>query len=119
MWVMVEVPAAEVVTVAKMLSLVALIVQQCHYGEKVFLFSTEVNQKIYASEFLKILRLKSDCINPEYLFLYLQSTVGQKYFKKHLKGSTIGMLSIEDLRKLPIILPSLEIQENSKSFLIT
>jgi hypothetical protein len=87
-----------------------------HNGEKVFLFSTEVNQKIYASEFLKILRLKSDCINPEYLFLYLQSTVGQKYFKKHLKGSTIGMLSIEDLRKLPIILPSLEIQENSKSF---
>jgi hypothetical protein len=84
--------------------------------QTVFLYEGCMDQKVYASSFLRILRLKSSRINPEYLFLYLQSEVIQKYFKRYLKGSMFSNLSISDLKSLPVVIPSLEIQETSRTF---
>lgn len=51
-----------------------------------------------------------DQVNPYYLFLFLNSSLGKKALDRIVKGAYIPYISSKELLELPIILPELEIQ---------
>ncbi len=50
-------------------------------------------------------------VNPYYISWYLNSSVGQTFFKAKAKGTTIPSLLLQDLTQLTISLPSLNTQQ--------
>lgn len=83
--------------------------------QKFFLVHKDYSKKIYASSFLTVLRPKSHIISSEYLFLYLQSDLIQKYFTKYTWGGMIQRIRTSDTKKMPVIIPELKTMEKSNS----
>lgn len=80
---------------------------------KSYLVSQDV-QGVYTTANTYILRVKSDKVTPEYLFLFLQSEVAEKYVFQHLRGNILALINKKDLGDLPIILPQKETLNKSK-----
>lgn len=59
---------------------------------------------------LAVIRSPSD-ISPEYLSALLRAPIYQTWLKGHARGSSIQNLSINTLRKIPVPVPPLDIQE--------
>lgn len=59
------------------------------------------------------IRVKSDNIDPKYLYAYLSSDVGQTQLLGITQGAAIANISLKELRDLPIILPPLEEQQQA------
>lgn len=55
-----------------------------------------------------VLRPAKKDYDPRLLFLYLRSEVGQTMIKKLASGATVPMVQINDLKRLPVILPTPE-----------
>lgn len=55
-----------------------------------------------------VLRVTSEKITPEYLYLFLQSEVAKKYVLRNSTGSVLSNINKKDLEKLPIIIPQKE-----------
>jgi len=86
---------------------------------KFYLVSEEPKKKIYASSFLTVIRVKSKQINPEYLFLYLQSETVKKYILMYQRGSVFPRISNKDISELPVIIPAKITVEKSKKLFQT
>jgi len=57
-----------------------------------------------------VYRTKS--INPFYFIAYLNSSYGRKLLERSVRGAVQTGLNIDDLRDLPVFLPSVAVQEN-------
>lgn len=86
--------------------------------KKFYIITDQLNTDLYASSFLTIIRLSSTKVTPEYLFLYLQSEVVQKYFSRYARGLFQRIYS-SDLKKLPVVIPDLVTQNKSKAIFET
>lgn len=74
------------------------------------IFKSNLNNVI-ASSSVYILRLIDENIKPEFLAIYLNSTIGQKEISKLLTGGAIQTILRKDLEDLSVIIPSLEKQK--------
>ena len=59
------------------------------------------------------IRANSEKVDPRYLYAYLSSDVGQTQLLGITQGAAIANISLKELRDLPIILPSLEEQQQA------
>ncbi len=59
------------------------------------------------------IRVKSDSIDARFLYAYLSSDVGQTQLLGITQGTAIANISLKELRDLPIILPSIEEQQQA------
>ena len=60
-----------------------------------------------------IIRTTSEKVNPKVLYAYLKSDIGQTQIMQLIKGATIPNISLKELKKIPVIVPSLEEQEQA------
>ncbi|HET8680860.1 MAG TPA: restriction endonuclease subunit S [Micromonosporaceae bacterium] len=49
-------------------------------------------------------------VSPDYIHTYLQSAFAQSYFGRHARGVAVKGINLSALRRLPIVLPTLEVQ---------
>jgi hypothetical protein len=84
-------------------------------SNKFYLISEEPKQPVFASTFLVVLRPKSSKINPEYLFLYLQSETAMKYVQLIQRGNFFPQILTKDLLELPVIIPDKVTQRKSEA----
>lgn len=93
-----------------------ILISESFSGETKYLLINRSDIKnLYASTFLTVLRPKSKTINPEYLFLYLQSKVVKKYLAIYQVGVYFPRLRKKDLENLPVIVPDKNTLIRSKS----
>ena len=69
-------------------------------------------KQIIASSSVYILRLTDNQVFPEFLSLYLNSSIGKKNLLTLATGSTIKTILINDLGTLKIPIPSLSVQKS-------
>lgn len=74
----------------------------------------DFDEPVYASEYLFVIRPKSDSINPEFLFLYFRSDTAQNYFVQFEPGVIGHYFTKERIRNLPIIIPDGQVLANAK-----
>ena len=60
-----------------------------------------------------VIRTTSDKVNPKVLYAYLKSDIGQTQISRLIKGATIPNISLKELKQIPVIVPSLEEQEQA------
>jgi len=60
-----------------------------------------------------VIRTISDKVNPKVLYAYLKSDIGQTLISSLIKGATIPNISLKELKQIPVIVPSLEEQEQA------
>lgn len=60
-----------------------------------------------------VIRTTSDKVNPKVLYAYLKSDIGQTQITQLIKGATIPNISLKELKQIPVIVPSLEEQEQA------
>ena len=65
-----------------------------------------------SGQLFQVVRLKpDDFISPEYLFRYLSSPLVQTYLQDQASGSTMPVLKTNDIKELPVPVPSVEEQQ--------
>jgi restriction endonuclease S subunit len=64
-----------------------------------------------------ILRVVSDVIDPDSLFTYLRSNLGQSLLKSITAGSTISFIKFSDLKELQVIIPDAKRKEEISKIL--
>jgi|SRR5690554_406336 len=67
---------------------------------------TEDYTDLTASQYTFVVRSTSNKISPEYLYLYLQSEIFEKYILKNMSGDVSKKISYDSVCNLPIIIPS-------------
>lgn len=60
-----------------------------------------------------VIRTTSDKVNPKVLYAYLKSDIGKTQITQLIKGATIPNISLKELKQIPVIVPSLEEQEQA------
>ena len=60
-----------------------------------------------------VIRTTSDKVDPKVLYAYLKSDIGQTQIARLIKGATIPNISLKELKQIPVIVPSLEEQEQA------
>lgn len=60
-----------------------------------------------------VIRTTSDKVDPKVLYAYLKSDIGQTLISSLIKGATIPNISLKELKQIPVIVPSLEEQEQA------
>ena len=60
-----------------------------------------------------VIRTTSDKVNSKVLYAYLKSDIGQTQISSLIKGATIPNISLKELKQIPVIVPSLEEQEQA------
>ena len=78
---------------------------------KPFLIADELNEKIYANRNMFVLRCKD--IQPEYLYLYLNSEVCQAIIDSQKLGCFISKITMKAAKDIPVIMPTKDEQEYS------
>lgn len=73
------------------------------------IYASELNNVI-ASSSISIIRLNVDNLNPEFVSLFLNSTIGQSAIAEKVTGNYIGALPIKRLGEIKIMLPTLSQQ---------
>lgn len=71
-------------------------------------------EEVYPTVHTYILRVTSEKISSEYLYLFLQSEVAKKYVLRNSTGSVLSHINKKDLERLPIIIPQKETLVKSK-----
>ena len=79
--------------------------------EKPFLIADELDEKIYANRNMFVLRCKD--IQPEYLYLYLNSEVCQTILDSQKLGCFISKITMKAAKEIPVIMPTKDEQEYS------
>lgn len=82
-------------------------------SQKVYLVDKDVKD-LYASSNIIVIRCKT--ISPEYLYIYLTSDLVKEYILNVRKGCIISYITIETVKKLPVVEPKFENQEYIKLF---
>lgn len=82
-------------------------------NSKSYLVAQELKE-VYPTIHTYILRVTSEKVSPEYLYLFLQSEVAKKYVLRNSTGSVLSHINKKDLEKLPIIIPQKETLSKSK-----
>ena len=78
---------------------------------KPFLIADELDEKIYANRNMFVLRCKD--IQPEYLYLYLNSEVCQTILDSQKLGCFISKITMKAAKEIPVIMPTKDEQEYS------
>lgn len=60
-----------------------------------------------------VLRVSSNQIDAKALYAYLKSDLGQVQLNSLVKGATIPNISLKELKTLPVVLPTLEQQQQA------
>lgn len=85
---------------------------------KAYLVADEVKEEVYASPYIYVIRCRD--IQPEYLFLYLNSDVGRIIIESEKIGSYVRKVSLKTLREIPVIRPKKDWQVYSEqAYLLT
>ena len=75
---------------------------------KPYLVADEVIEDVYASPYIFVIRCKD--IQPEYLFLYLNSEVGRIIIDSEKVGSFFHKVSLKTLNDIPVIIPKKDVK---------
>lgn len=75
------------------------------------LFVSKDSTGLLVSSLVVIVRVDRGQILGEFLSYYLNSSLPQNYFQSKVRGTTIPMIRVSDLKELEIPLPSLEKQK--------
>lgn len=85
---------------------------------KPFLVPDEVNETVYVSPHILVLRCRD--IQPEYLFLYLNSEVCQTILDSQKIGSFVQKITRRSVAKIPVIVPTKDEQEyKAQAYILT
>lgn len=85
---------------------------------KPFLVPDEVNETVYVSPHIFVLRCRD--IQPEYLFLYLNSEVCQTILASQKIGSFIQKITRRSVAEIPVIVPTKDEQEyKAQAYILT
>ncbi len=85
---------------------------------KPFLVPDEVNETVYVSPHIFVLRCRD--IQPEYLFLYLNSEVCQTILDSQKIGSFIQKITRRSVAEIPVIVPTKDEQEyKAQAYILT
>lgn len=76
---------------------------------KPFLIIDDLDETIYASQYMIVLRCRN--IQPEYLFLYLGSEVCQTVIESQKIGSIISRITFKSAKNIPVIMPTKDEQD--------
>ncbi|GAA7257978.1 hypothetical protein HpCK38_15940 [Helicobacter pylori] len=74
------------------------------------IYVSKDEQKLLVSSLAVIVRIEKSKILGEYLAYYLNSSLAQSYFQTKIRGTTIPMIRVADIKQMPIPLPSLKKQ---------
>lgn len=84
-------------------------------AQKFHLIEDNFKTPVFASDFLTVIRTKTENITPEYLFLYLQSETIRKYFLRNLSGGVFQRINRDTLHNLPVIIPEQSLLNRSRT----
>lgn len=70
----------------------------------------EIGQPVIATSSLAVMRVNNRLINPDYLALLFNSTIGQRMLSTITKGAAIQSIPLDNLRKLVIPIPEMQKQ---------
>lgn len=80
-------------------------------GKVAFFTDAAGFRKTLAADSIAVIRLKEKSITPQFLFTLFRSPVYQEWLRGHAQGSSIQYLSIQELKKLPILVPAIDLQD--------
>lgn len=86
-----------------------ILIQAKGNSSKIAIYNGE-NKNCVASANLIVIRPKKNIILTEYLYHYLKSDLGQKLIKEKDRGTTLQFINHDDLKSIPIIIPTIEKQ---------
>ena len=77
-----------------------------------YLYKGNRDDKVIVGHIFIVINLHTDTINPEYLTWYINSSsIAKQHFETNSTGSTLNMTSISTVRDLPIVIPTIEEQQ--------
>ena len=78
-----------------------------------YLFKGDQSDKVVVSNMSIVVNLATQDLLPEYLVWYINNaSQAQQHFKINARGSAINLTTINAIRELPVIIPSIEEQEH-------
>lgn len=75
------------------------------------------DEKVILGKSICYINLKSDNINTDFIYYFIQSKSIQDYFTFELTGTTIFNLSLNSIRKTPVLIPPIQEQQKIVEFL--
>ena len=91
-----------------------IIIPRVGRDKKSVLFDIETEEEIYAGPFTQVIRCFD--IQPEYLFLYMNSDVAVNVFESVFVSDITGHVLVSDLVKLPIVKPVKDVKSYKHAF---
>lgn len=89
----------------------AFLLSKNGYPYKMAVAADLKNEKVLVTGNFYIIELDESKINPFYLQAFLESDLGSAILKKYSSGDIISMISLDQLKRLPIPLPPMEEQK--------
>lgn len=79
---------------------------------KAYFYSGIESDQVIVGHIFIVINLKTDDIDPKYLTWYInKSSIAKRHFEIHSTGSTLNMTSISTVKDLPIVIPTIEEQQ--------
>lgn len=79
---------------------------------KAYIYQGTKDDQVIVGHIFIVINLTTDDIDPEYLTWYInQSSIAKRHFETNSTGSTLNMTSISTVRDLPIVIPTLQEQQ--------
>lgn len=79
---------------------------------KAYVYHGTENDKVIVGHIFIVVNLTTDDIDSEYLTWYInKSSIAKRHFETNSTGSTLNMTSISTVRDLPIVIPTIQEQQ--------
>lgn len=79
---------------------------------KAYIYSGTEGDQVIVGHIFIVINLTTDDIDPEYLTWYInKSSIAKRHFDTNSTGSTLNMTSISTVRDLPIVIPTIDEQQ--------
>ena len=79
---------------------------------KAYVYHGAEEDQVIVGHIFIVINLTTDDIDPEYLTWYInKSSIAKRHFETNSTGSTLNMTSISTVRDLPIVIPTIQEQQ--------
>lgn len=77
-----------------------------------YVFKGDESDQVIVGHIFIVINLKADTINPDYLAWYINhSSLAKQHFEINSKGVMLSMTSISTVRDLPLVIPTIQEQQ--------